>query len=126
MDINRAIALLSNEAARFTASQQRDIHDFICRLAAYEDRSYITAEWLVRNGFEFRVGDKDDKDFYLFCNDVVEISATLHDEEAGEWKIEVTFLDHGDTEKMHIHTLGQFRMFLAVCGCEDIAEELKS
>lgn len=96
------------------------------KLAAYQDKTHITAEWLTKNDFEFRVGDKDDKDFYLFCDDVVEISATLHNEEAGEWKVEVTFLDHGDTEKMHIHTLGQFRMFLVICGLDNIVESFKS
>lgn len=95
------------------------------KLAAYQDKTYITAEWLRNNGFEFRVGDKDDKDFYLFCDDVVEISAMLHNEEAGEWKVEVTFLDHGDVQSLDIFTLGQLRMFLAICGLDNIVNEFK-
>ena len=103
-----------------------EVRQYLIKLASYEDEKYITAEWLTKNDFEFRVGDKDDKDFYLFCDDVVEISATLHDEEAGEWKVEVTFLDHGDTQKLYIFTIGQLRMFLAICGLDNIVNEFKS
>ena len=103
-----------------------EVRQYLIKLASYEDEKYITAEWLTKNDFEFSVGDKDDKDFYLYCDDVVEISATLHDEEAGEWKVEVTFLDHGDTQKLYIFTLGQLRMFLAICGLDNIVEQFKS
>ena len=103
-----------------------EVRQYLIKLASYEDEKYITAEWLTKNDFEFSVGDKDDKDFYLYCDDVVEISATLHDEEAGEWKVEVTFLDHGDTQKLDICTVGQLRMFLAIEGLTEIAKQLKS
>lgn len=103
-----------------------EVRQYLIKLASYEDEKYITAEWLTKNNFEFRVGDKDDKDFYLYCDDVVEISATLHDEEAGEWKVEVTFFDHGDTQKLYIITLGELRMFLAICGLDNIVEQFKS
>lgn len=93
------------------------------KLAAYQDETYITAEWLVKNGFVKTSIPTED---YLYCDDVEEISARLKDKEAGEWKVEVQFLDHGDTEKMHIHTLGQLRMFLAICGLENIVNEFKS
>lgn len=94
-------------------------------LAAYQDKTYITAEWLVKNGFEFKIGDKDDPDYYLYCDDVVEITAILRNEEAGIWEICIQFLDHGDTDVLDICTLGQFRMFLAICGLDNIAEQFK-
>jgi len=102
-----------------------EVQQYLIRLASYKDEKYITAEWLAKNDFEFRAGDKNDKDFYLYCDDVVEISATLHDEEAGDWKVEVTFLDHGDTQNLYICTVGQLRMFLAICGLDNIVEQLK-
>ena len=103
-----------------------EVRQYLIKLASYEDEKYITAEWLTKNDFEFMVGDKDDKDFYLFCDYVVEISATLHNEEAGEWKVKVTFLDRGDVQSLDIFTLWQLRMFLAICGLDNIVEQFKS
>lgn len=103
-----------------------EVRQYLIKLASYEDEKYITAEWLTKNEFEFMVGDKDDKDFYLFCDDVVEISATLHNEETGIWEICIQFLDHGDTEVLDIFTVGQLRMFLAILGLANIIEQFKS
>ena len=95
-------------------------------LASYEDKTYISAEWLVKNGFEFKIGDKDDPDYYLYCNDVVEITAILRNEEAVIWEIYIQFLDHGDTEVLNICTVGQMRMFLAIEGLGSIAKQFKT
>ena len=97
------------------------------KLASYEDKTLITAEWLVKNGFEFKIGDKDDPDYYLYCDDVVEITAILRNEEAGIWEIYIQFLDHcKNSESLNIRTAGQMRMFLAIEGLESIAIQLKS
>lgn len=105
--------------------QYTAVANWLTELQGFKDETPITEEFLTQNGFEFKIGDKDDPDFYLFCDDVVEISATLHNEEAGEWKVEVTFLDHGDTQKLYIITIGQLRMFLAICGLDNIVEQFK-
>jgi hypothetical protein len=39
--------------------------------------------------------------------------------------VEVTFLDHGDTQNLYIFTIGQLRMFLAICGLDNIVNEFK-
>lgn len=95
------------------------------KFASYEDKTYITDEWLRKNNFEFKIGDKDDPDYYLYCDDVVEITIILSNEEAGIWEICIQFLDHGDTEVLNICTLGQFRMFLAIEGLNELAKQLK-
>lgn len=112
-------------ATELKADHQKAI-DTANELAAYKDKTYITAEWLVKNGFEFKIGDKDDPDYYLYCDDVVEITAILRNEEAGIWEICIQFLDHGDTEVLNICTVGQLRMFLAICGLDNIVEQFKS
>lgn len=100
------------------------------KLADYEDETYITAEWLVKNGFELHEvyckPDHEfanlcrDRDYYLYNDDCEEITAELRDEEAGIWTIQITFLDHGDTQQLDICTLGQLRLFLAAVGCDKI------
>lgn len=100
-----------------------EIRQYLIKLASYEDEKYITAEWLVRNGFvKISIPTED----YLYCNDVEEISARLKDKEAGEWKVDIQFLDHGDVQSLDIFTLGQLRMFLAICGLDNIVEQFKS
>ena len=103
-----------------------EVRQYLIKLASYEAEKHITAEWLTKNDFEFRVGDKDDKDYYLYCDDVVEITAILRNEEAGIWEICIQFLDHGDTEVLNICTVGQLRMFLAIRGLDNIVEQFKS
>lgn len=89
------------------------------KLAAYEDKTYITADWLVKNEFEKREYD------YLYCDDVVEISAQEIDSEAGVWRIEVGYLDGGYPQTLDICTVGELRMFLAIEGLESIVKQLK-
>ena len=97
------------------------------KLASYEDKTLITAEWLVKNGFEFKIGDKDDPDYYCYCDDVVGITAILRNEEAGIWEIYIQFLDHcGNSELLNIRTAGQMRMFLSIEGLGSMAIQLKS
>ena len=90
------------------------------KLASYEDKSFITAEWLEKNCFE-----RLNYDTFLYCNDAEEITARIVDTEAGIWKILIRFLDHGDTNELNICTLGQLRMFLAIESLENIANQLK-
>ena len=89
------------------------------KLASYEDKTYISAEFLMRNGFEKRQFD------YLYCDDCEEISAQEIDSEAGEWRIEVAYLDGGYPQTLDIYTVGQLRMFLAIEGLNEIANQLK-
>lgn len=103
-----------------------EVRQYLIKLASYEDEKYITAEWLTKNNFEFKIGDKDDPDYYLYCDDVVEITAILRNEEAGIWEICIQFLDHGDTEVLNICTVGQLRMFLAICGLDNLVNEFKA
>lgn len=65
------------------------------KITSYEDKTYITAEWLEKNEFE-----KRNKYEYLYCNDTEEIIAMLKDEEGGIWHIYVNFLDHGECKKL--------------------------
>ena len=89
------------------------------RLASYKDKTFISEDFLTHNGFEKREYD------YLYCDDVEEISAQCIDQEMGVWRVEVGFLDHGNTESLDICTIGQLRMFLAIEGLENIAKQLK-
>lgn len=88
-------------------------------LAAYKDKTYISEDFLIRNGFEKREYD------YLYCNDVEEISAQCIDAEMGIWRIYVGFLESGNGDKLDICTVGQMRMFLAICGLDNIVEQFK-
>lgn len=94
--------------------------DMVEKLEAYEDKTYISADWLLKNGFEKREYD------FLYCDDVEEISAQCIDAEMGIWRVEVGFLDHCENvESLDICTLGQLRMFLAIEGLDNIVEQFK-
>lgn len=105
------------------------------KLASYADKTYITAEFLLRNGFILHEVDGKpdhefanlcrDKDYYLYCDDVEEISAEIIDNEMGVWRVEVGFLDHGNTESLDICTIGQLRMFLAIEGLSELVKQFK-
>lgn len=84
------------------------------KLASYVDKTYINDDFLIRNGFVKREYD------FLYCDDVNEISAQCIDKEMGVWRVEVVFLDHGDTGSLDICTLGQLRMFLAIEGLTEL------
>lgn len=89
------------------------------KLASYEDKTYISAEFLMRNGFEKRQFD------YLYCDDVEEISAQCIDKEMGVWRVSIGFLDSGNNDSLDICTVGQMRMFLAIEGLENIGIQFK-
>lgn len=105
------------------------------KLASYADKIPITTERLVKNGFVLHKVDGKpdhefanlcrDRDYYLYCDDVEEISAKCIDAEMGVWRVEVGFLDHGNTESLDICTVGQLRMFLTIEGLDNIAKQLK-
>lgn len=87
------------------------------KFASYEDKTLITTEWLVKNEFEKREYD------YLYCDDVVEISAQCTDTETGTWHVYVNWLDSYNPQSLDIYTLGQLRMFLSICGLDEIVEQ---
>lgn len=93
---------------------------WLSELQSYKDKTYITAEFLMRNGFEKRTFD------FLYCDDVVEIVAQNIDKEAGNWRIEISYLDDGYPQTLDICTAGQLRMFLEIEGLTEIAKQLKS
>lgn len=109
---------LSLESRMIELRQERD--NAQQKLAAYEDETYISEDWLLKNGFEKREYD------YLYCNDVVEISAQEIDREAGVWRVEVAYLDSGYPKTLDICTLGELRMFLAIEGLDNLVNEFKS
>lgn len=123
MDLQLAIKRCKEEfwdAFNESVEEHHEIEKWLEKLASYEDKTYITAEWLLKNGFEKRKYD------YLYCDDVEEISAQCIDAEMGVWRVEVGFLDHCEnTESLNICTVGQLRMFLAIEGLENIAKQLK-
>lgn len=98
-------------------------------LASYKNKTYITDEFFARNGFDKRIVTNGKPTLppptYLYCDDVEEISARCIDNEMGVWHIEIGFLDHGNTESLDICTIGQFRMFLAIEGLNELTKQFK-
>ena len=85
------------------------------KLAAYQDKSYITTDFLTQNGFEpLKAGG------YLLDAEVAEIEATLKDCEAGIWMVEVQYYENHTADTAYICTVGQMRLFLAAVGFENI------
>ena len=85
------------------------------KLAAFQDKSYITTAFLTQNGFEpLKAGG------YLLDAEVAEIEATLKDCEAGIWMVEVQYYESHTADTAYICTVGQMRLFLAAVGFEDI------
>lgn len=123
MTLNEAIAHAKEIAATKCdecGKEHAKLAEWLQKLADYEDKTYIEAEWLEKNGFE-----RQNYDTFLYCNDAEEISARIVDTEVGIWEVLITFLDHGDIEELNICTLGQFRMFLAICGLDNLVNEFK-
>lgn len=101
-------------------NQHHEIGKWLSELQSYKDKTFITAEFLMRNGFEKREYD------FLYCDDVEEISAQCIDAEMGVWRVEVGFLNHCENvESLDICTVGQLRMFLAIEGLNEIVKQLK-
>lgn len=99
--------------------QYTAIAEWLTKLASYKDKTYISEDFLARNGFEKREYD------YLYCDDVEEISAQCTDTEAGTWHVYVNWLDSYNPQSLDIYTLGQLRMFLSICGLDKIVEQFK-
>lgn len=99
------------------------------KFASYEDKTYITTEWLTKNGFERQKVqngiDKEPKPEYIYCNDAIEISAELRDEERGIWRVWINFLDECCPTDLDICTVGELRMFLSIEGLNEIAQQFK-
>lgn len=100
------------------ADHQKAI-DTANELAAYKDKTYISEDFLARNGFEKREYD------FLYCDDVEEISAQCIDAEMGIWRVSIGFLESGNNDCLDICTVGQLRMFLAIEGLNELAKQLK-
>lgn len=66
--IKKMFYFLQNDPDYIGNVKVKDIFTWAEKMSSYEDKTYITAEWLVRNGFEKREYD------YLYCDDVEEIS----------------------------------------------------
>lgn len=89
-------------------------------LAAYKDKTPISDDVLIKNGFTKRTND------YYYCNDDIEIIAKLFDAKDGVWYVYIGFLDHiVDCESLIIRTVGQMRMFLTIEGLNELAKQFK-
>lgn len=101
------------------------------KLASYEDKTYINEDFLIRNGFEKRIITNGKPTLpsptYLYCDEVEEITAKCIDAEMGVWYVSIGFLDSSDScESLAICTIGQMRMFFAIEGLTELANQLKS
>lgn len=100
------------------------------KFASYEDKTLITTEWLRNNGFEKHEVPYLERCLYtyIYSDDTLEIEAVLHDEERGIWEVTKTYYDESNTDQdvVYICTLGQFRMFLAICGLDNLVNEFKA
>lgn len=99
--------------------EELKVAEWLMQLKGFLDKTYISEEFLVSNGFKKREYD------FLYCDDVEEISAQCVDKEMGIWRISVGFLESGSNDYLDICTVGQLRMFLAIEGLENIAKQLK-
>lgn len=123
MTLEQAIAHAQEVAASKCdecGKEHAQLAEWLQELTAYKGKTYISAEWLTKNKFEKREYD------FLYCDDVEEISAQCIDAEMGVWHVSIGFLDHCEnTESLNICTIGQFRMFLAICGLDNLVNEFK-
>jgi hypothetical protein len=122
---NKEIWDFDNESIK----QHHEIGKWLSELQGYKDKTPISDEFLIRNGFGKRIITNGKPTLpsptYLYCDEVEEISAKCIDTEMGVWRIEIGFLDHGNTETLDICTLGQMRMFLAIEGLNELAKQFK-
>ena len=100
------------------------------KLASYEDKTYINEDFLIRNGFEKRIITNGKPTLpsptYIYCDEVKEITAKCIDAEMGVWYVSIGFLDSSDScESLAICTIGQMRMFFAIEGLTELANQLK-
>lgn len=111
---------------------QRDKVDILEKQAKiYEDKTYINEDFLIRNGFEKLIITNGKPTLpsptYLYCDDAEEITVKCIDAEMGVWYVSIGFLDSSDDcESLAICTIGQMRMFLAIEGLTELANQLKT
>lgn len=84
------------------------------------DKTYISEEYLLKNGFE-----KKGKSFILSWEYILEVEVANINDEAGIWNISVLYYDSGGINDTEVCTLGQLKLFLAIEGLFDLIEELK-
>lgn len=98
-------------------------------LATYKDKTYLSDDFFVRNGFEKRIITNGKPTLppptFLYCDDVEEISAQCIDAEMGVWRVYVGFLESGNGDTLDICTVGQLRMFLVIEGLDELAKQFK-
>lgn len=98
------------------------IAEWLQELAAFKDETPITRDYLksvcnnlkTNDYIELSFGEYDEDDFYIlvqYINDVHEM-CTEYDP-VMQWKCPV-------------HTVGQLRMFLTICGLGDFVKQLKA
>lgn len=123
-DIQNAIIAFAKMASypfqpEHKRKEELQIVGWLKQLKDLFDKTYISEEFLERNGFEKR------EYYFLYCDDVEEISAQCVDKEMGIWRVSVVFLESGNNDSLDICTVGQLKMFLAIEGLSEIAEQLK-
>lgn len=99
-------------------------------LAAYKDKTPISDEFLIRNGFEKRIITNGKPTLpsptYIYCDEVEEITVKCIDAKMDVWYVSIGGLDFIDScEFLSICTVGQLRMFLAIEGLNELAKQLK-
>lgn len=127
MEKNMTIEEAINHAKEVAATKcdqcgkdHEQLATWLSELQRYKDKTPISEDFLIRNGFTKRVKD------YLYCDDDIEIIANCFSAEMGIWYIYIGFLDHAvDCESLTICTVGQLRMFLAIEGLNEIVRQLK-
>jgi uncharacterized protein YacL (UPF0231 family) len=103
------------------AEHQQTI-DTANELAAYKDETPITRDYLksvcnnlkTNDYIELSFGEYDEDDFYIlvqYINDVCEMWTEY--DPVMQWKCPV-------------HTVGQLRMFMSICGLDDFVKQLKA
>lgn len=115
---------------RKCSAEHQQLAMWLQKLADYEDETYISEDWLTKNGFELKKVqngiDKEPQPEYIYCNDAIEIAAELRDEERGIWRVWINFFDECCPTDLDICTVGQLRMFLAICGLDNLVNEFKA
>lgn len=115
---------------RKCSAEHEQLAEWLQKLADYEDKTPITDDFFIRNGFKIQKVqngiDKEPQPEYIYCNDAIEISAELRDEERGIWRVWINFLDECCPTDLDICTVGQLRMFLAIEGIENLVNEFKA
>ena len=131
MTLDKAIAHAKEVAnTKFDECKEyAKLAEYLQELAYYKDKTLISADFLIRNGFELQKVqngiDKEPQPEYIYCNDAIEISAELRDEERGIWRVWINFFDECCPTDLNICTVGQLRMFLAIEGLDEIVKQLK-